>query len=158
MEYIGDENKNLKIIIRENDNRISYLENKLAAINYILNYGLNYGEKEPALNQIRCYMCDNIYLYDEIKCDCNMFCNHTICRLCFLENSVAGLENKILVCQHPRCDRWICHSDGVFLNKCNGCAKNLCPDHYNNTNLDLKNWNCKDCCYKTLNEYKFEEV
>jgi hypothetical protein len=154
--YTDMENTQLKQIIRENECRIYYLERKLnLATNYI-NYLEQYLSEKQHHNI--CYSCRDTYLYDEIVCDCNMFCGRSLCKSCYSTwKKEATPDNDIQLCQETRCTTWNCErTGGIYL--CKECDKKLCLMHYHEKNIDIQNWICIQCCEKTKLEYGYESV
>lgn len=167
MEYIAEENKNLKKIIRENEYRVIYLQSRLDRIAKYINQCKETGDNfvDYMCQEDACYGCCQIYVYDEIKCDCNMFCPESLCISCYnklkKENILAG---RVTICQNLKCNIWYCNhakDDDVVqysMIPCKDCNKVLCMNHYNETNIDLKNWICRDCCDMVKHEYGYESV
>lgn len=160
MEYttndsqIQVENTNLKQIIRENDNRIFYLERKLDNATQIVNCLFDDGSIH--IGPILCYSCRHIYLYDEHTCNCNIFCRKSLCKECY--QYLKTETEEVLVCQHSKCKNWYCDREKCFLKQCKDCERKLCTKHYDYSNMDNNSWICKECCEKAKTDYGFETV
>lgn len=148
------ENQYLKQIIRENTMRIYYLEKKLDLATEYVNC---LEEKIPQYRSHAniCHYCRNTYLHDEIPCDCNIFCDRSLCRDCY---SIMQLSfTELHLCQYIQCKTWTCEASSM-INYCKSCDKKLCKTHYHNANIDIQNWICISCCEKAKTEYGYESV
>jgi hypothetical protein len=147
MELLINENKKLKEIIRYSDNRIKYLEEKID--NLINDVNINY-----------CYICYNKCDYDEEKCEYNMFCDNYICRDCIIKHKNNPDDKS--VCKYNKCNKWYCSSCinackyKDYLIKCNDCLEYCCLEHYDNSNIDIKNWICKKCNEQLMKSLDYE--
>lgn len=133
MEFLENENAQLKELIRVNDNRIQYLETRLRHLANMI---------DPAY----CHTCSTLCDYDEEKCDCNMFCTNHLCRICVVKKQTK------YYCNYSRCKKWFCELDGKYSSAlvCLECKKVFCQDHAPNaTNI------CEDC--HTIQEYDYCE-
>lgn len=161
---IYKENIQLKQIIREYDMRIFYLEKKLNLATEYVNY---LEEKLPhqRIHHNICHYCKNTHLYDEIMCDCNMFCDRTLCNSCYseLQNESMVVSNTnththtLQVCHSKLCRTWTCSADSV-VKRCKICEKDYCYKHYSDANIHIQNWICISCCEKVKDEYGYESV
>ena len=159
-EHTEIENIQLKQIIRENDSRIFYLERKLNLATEYINYLETQYSREDSQQHLHtniCYSCKHTYLYDEIMCDCNMFCDHALCKSCYYIWKNKMSQNDIQLCQDTQCRIWTCEKNDN-INFCKECEKQLCVKHYQDTNINRKNWICIYCCEKTKTEYGYESV
>ncbi len=68
------------------------------------------------------------------------------------------------MCEYDKCNKWYCLSCintcryKEYLINCNGCNKYYCLEHYDNSNIDIKNWICKICNEKLINLLDFEYI
>jgi len=150
---LQNENIQLKQIIRENDNRICYLEQKLNNATQIINCILDEGSID--ISQYTCRSCREIYLYDEYPCSCNIFCRKSLCKECYL---FFKSQTEHLICQHPKCRKWYCNNETCFLQVCRDCTRRFCTKEYEYSNIKKENWICKDCGENATRKYGFEPI
>jgi hypothetical protein len=131
----------LKLIIRNLDNRIKYLESRIDNILYN--------------NDIyNCYICSNYCSYDDEKCEYNIFCTNYICHKC-ISNIKNNINNKS-ICKNNKCNKWYCNDcidnmNDDYIHSCNECNINQCNNHYDSNN-EIKNDICNDCYKLNKNE------